>query len=303
MPRHLRESVKRTLVGSGALNKRRIIKNVLNFRFRDSSKVKWWLVDESFIPIAKSITKAIRDIRQDVIPSHVKILKRTIFGQTERKNVFIINHPESSGTSFVAKVFFLVHLTHKLNYRLYGLGEAANSIEARRRGIYTSKVYGCGHIYNALGLVEASLIIFEHLSNANTVRELMCNKAEDERAEVFMQTVPLFISLYKAGCHHIDVNSSAVLLSENDANSKVFLVDFHHAKFYSNPNTEILMFEAAYFAMSCRNFVSIKIIDKWLDKILPLIGFKSDSEIRKMRHRFNYYLESDLSRKRRKTLI
>jgi len=303
VPRHLRESVKRTLVGSGALNKRRIIKNVLNLRFRDSSKVKWWLADESFIPIAKSSTKAVRDIRQDVIPSHVRIVKRTIFGQTERKNVFIINHPESSGTSFVAKVFFLVHLTHKLKYRLYGLGEAANSIEARRRGIYTSKVYGCGHIYNALGLVEASVIIFEHLRNANTVRDLMCNRAEDERTEVFMKTVPLFVSLYKAGCHHIDVNSSAVLLSENDANPKVFLVDFHHAKFYSNPNTEILMFEAGYFVQSCSDFVLTEIVDEWLDELLRAIDINRTGEIKKMKRCFYYYFKAELSRKHRKKII
>lgn len=289
--------------GRSKLNKRRIIKNVLNFEFRNSSKAKWWLENETFVPVAESTTDAVRGIRHNAIPSHVKILKRTIFGQTERKNVFSINLPESSETSFVAKVFFLVHLTHKLNYRLYGLGEAANSIEARRRGIYTSKVYGCGHMYNALGLVEASVIIFEHLRNATTINELMSSRAEDERAKVFMQTVPLFVSLYKASCHHIDVNSGAVMLSEHDVNPRVFLVDFHHANFYSKPSTEILMFEAGHFARSCSNFISTKIVDEWLDKIFAAIGIKSASEIRKMRHHFNYYLESDLSRKHRKRLI
>jgi len=284
------------------LNKRRIIKNALSFEFRDSSNAKWWLENETFVPVAESTTDVVRDIRHNVIPSHVKILKRTIFGQTERKSVFSINIPKGSESSFVVKVFYLVHLTHKLNYRLYGLGEAANSIEAGRRGICTSRVYGCGHMYNALGLVEASVIIFEHLSNAATVSKLMSYRAGDERVKVFMQTIPLFVNLYKAGCHHIDVNSSAVMLSEYDVNPRVFLVDFHHAKFYSKPSTEILMFEAGYFARSCSNFVSTKIVDEWLDNILTAIGIKSSSEIRKMRHRFNYYLESDLSRKWRKIL-
>jgi hypothetical protein len=284
------------------LNKRRIIKDALSFEYRDSSEAKWWLENETFVQMAESTTDAVRSIKKGIIPSHVKILKRSIVAQTERKNVFSINHPENPETSFVSKVFFLVHLSHKLNYRLYGLCEAANSIEAGRRGICTSRVYGYGHMYNTFGLVEASVIIFEHLRNAATVSELMSSRKGDEREKVFMQTIPLFVNIYRTGCHHIDVNGSAVMLSEDEVNPRVFLIDFHHAKFYRRPSTEILMFEAGYFARSCSNFVSTKIVDEWLDKILAVIGIKSASEIRKMKQRFNYYLESDLSRKWRKIL-
>jgi tRNA A-37 threonylcarbamoyl transferase component Bud32 len=302
MPRYLRESLKRTIDGRSKLNKRRIIQNVLSFEFRDSLKAKWWLANETFVPIAESTTDAVRSIRNDIIPSHVKILKRSIFAQTERKNVFSINHSESPETSFVSKVFFLVHLSHKLNYRLYGLCEAANSIEAARRGICTSRVYGYGHMYNTFGLVEASVIIFEHLRNAATVSELMSSGKGDEREKLFMQTIPLFVNLYRAGCHHIDVNSSAVMLSDHEVNPKVFLIDFHHAKFYSRPSTEILMFEMGYFARSCSNFITTQIIDGWMDSILAAINIKSSSEIQKMRHRFNYYFDVDLSRKERKKI-
>ena len=284
------------------MNKRRIIKDALSFEYRDSSKARWWLENETFVPVAESTTDAVRSIKNNIIPSHVKILKRSIFAQTERKNVFSINHPESPETSFVSKVFFLVHLSHKLNYRLYGLCEAANSIEAGRRGICTSRVYGYGQMYNTFGFVEASVIIFEHLRNAATVSELMSSGKGDEREKVFMQTIPLFVNLYRAGCHHIDVNSSAVMLSEDEVNPKVFLIDFHHAKFYRRPSTEILMFEAGYFARSCRKWVSTEAINSWLTKLFAAVGLDDNTEVQKLKERFDYYFYKDFSRKERKKI-
>lgn len=284
------------------MSRLKIIKTVLKFEYKEPRKVKWWLKDESFIPVAKSIADAVRDITNNIIPPDIKIFKRTVFKQTERKIVFSIKHPQKLESSFVVKVFFLVHLSHKLNYRLYGLDEAANSIRARSSGINTPEIYGCGHVYNALGLVKASVVVFEHLHHITTIGELMRTRPDGERAEILMCTVPLFISLYKANCNHIDVNHGAVALCEHNLNHEVFLLDFHHTKFYNAPSLETLMFEAAHLTKSCRSWISTEIINEWLNKLLTSVGTDKEGEKEEMVKRFNYYFEADLSRKVRKKI-
>jgi len=285
------------------LSRLKTIKTILKFEYNDSRRVRWWLKDETFVPVAKSIEAAVRDIESNVIPDNIKILKRSVFKHTERKTVFSIQHPQNPERLFVAKIFFLVHTSHKLNYRLYGLDEAANSIQARTKGISTPEIYGCGHIYNKLGFVKASVVIFEILRHVTTIGELMRIGPYSERAEILMSTVPLFISLYKANCNHIDVNHSAVVMSGNNLGHKLYLLDFHHAKFYDKPSIEVLMFEAGCFAKSCRDWISDEMVDKWLDRLLTVISVNGAADRQKVKEYFDYYCVAALSRKQRRTLI
>lgn len=118
-----------------------------------------------------------------------------------------------------------------------------------------------------------------------------------------MRTIPLFVSLYNAGCNHIDVNSGAVMLNERNLNHEVFLLDFQHTKFYDKPSSEILMFEAGHFAKVCQNWISDETVNEWLDELLRAIDINSTDEIQKMKRCFYYYFKAELSRKHRKIII
>ena len=87
------------------MNKRRFIKNVLNFEFRDSSKAKWWLKDESLVPAAQSITETIRNITNHSLRPNTEFIKLT-----DRKAVFRVKPLEGSERSLVAKAFLLPRL-------------------------------------------------------------------------------------------------------------------------------------------------------------------------------------------------
>ena len=281
-----------------ALSKKRIIKSVFKFRYADSRKTKWWLRDESVSPLTRSIGDTIRNIAHHEIYSDVEILKLT-----ERKAVFRIEHPNGLGSSFVAKAFLLSRLEHRFKYHRYGLNEAANLLTAMDRGINTPKIYGYGHICGMLGIVDASVIIMEDLSGLSTVKKLLLKGTDEERHHIFMRTIPTFVSLYNAGCNHMDVNCESIMLCEQNLNPNVFLLDFHYAKFHSKPSSEILMFEAGYFVKSCREWISTEIINEWLDKLLIAVNIRHADEIQKMKGRFFYYCKAELSRKHRKTLI
>jgi hypothetical protein len=280
------------------LNKQRLIKSVLKIRYEDSRNSKWWLRDKSLAPLAQSIEGTIRNINHHELQSSIQIFKLTV-----RKAVFRVEHPNGSGPSFVAKAFLLSRVKDRFKYHRYGLNEVVNLLTAMDRGINTPKVYGYGHIYGLLRLVEASVIIMEDLPNLSPIKKLLLKGTYDEHHQIFMRTIPLFVSLYNAGCNHIDVNSGAIMLCEHSLNPNVFLLDFQHAKFHSKSSGEILMFEAGHFAKSCRHWISTETIDEWLNKLLTAVNINHTNEIQEMKGRFYYYCKAELSRKHRKTLI
>ena len=297
MPRNIREGII-TIDGWSALNRRRIIKNALRFEYRDSSKAKWWLKDESLVPAAQSITETIRNITDHSLRANTEFCKLT-----DRKAVFRVKPLEGSGRSLVAKAFLLSRLENRFKYHKYGLDEVTNLLKAADRGINAPRIYGYGHIYGLFRLVGANVVISEDLLGLSPIKNLLLKGTDNERHQIFMRTIPLFVSLYKAGCNHIDVNSGAVMLSERNLNHEVLLLDFQHARFYDKPSSKILMFEAGHFAQACRNWISIETVNEWLDELLRAVDINSTDEIRKMKRCFSYYFKAELSRKHRKQIV
>jgi tRNA A-37 threonylcarbamoyl transferase component Bud32 len=297
VPRNLREGVK-TIGGRSVLNKRRIIKNALSFEFRDSSKAKWWLKDESLVPAAQSIAETITNIT-----NHSLRPNAVFFKLTDRKAVFRVKLSDDSGQSLVAKAFLFPRLEHRFKYHKYGLDEVANLLKAAEKGINAPGVYGYGQIYGLFRLVEANIVITEDLHGLSPIKNLLLKGTDSERHQIFMRTIPLFVSLYNAGCNHIDVNSGAVMISEKSQNHEVFLLDFQHAKFYDKPSSEILMFEAGHFAQACRKWISTETIKEWMDELLRSIDINGTDEIQEMKRCFYYYFKAELSRKHRKKII
>jgi len=289
-----------------SLSRRKILKNALRLTHSDSHGIKWWLKDESLIPVAKSIIGIIKDITSNIMSSDIEMLK-----SAKRKTVFRVKNPENSRETFVAKVFYLNHFSHRLSYHLYGLDEAANSVRARDRGINAPEVYGYGDMRDTLGFVKTSIIILEDLRHMSTIGELMSTMSEAECTKIFMSTIPLFISLYRANCNHININSNAVMLGGDNTNSALFLLDFQHAKFYDKPSLNILMFEAGHFAWSCRQWISTETALEWADRIVSYVGIKNPDEQNKTRETFEYYYrgkgrtptQAALSRKQRKRIF
>lgn len=272
----------------------RIVKSALKFTYNDSKRTKWWLRDESLIPVTQSVVAAIRDINKQTGPSNVKIIK-----WRKLKIVFRIEDSEGVAQSFIVKAYLLSRFKHRLKYRRRGLNEVANLIRAKRRGINTPDVYGYGRINDIFGLVTVSIIIMEDLCGRSAIDELMHTRPQDECSRMLISTVSLFSKLYRGACNLFDMNGGSVMLCEHALDSEAFLVDLERADFYNRPSVEVLMFEAGYFARSCRNWVSTEAIDQWLTELLSAVSINGSGEIEKAKERFNYYFGTDLSRKER----
>lgn len=277
-----------------SLSKRRIITSTLKFRYRDTRRVKWWLKDENLIPVAQSVVAAIKDITNQTGPSNVEIIK-----WRKLKIVFRIEDSGDVSKSFIVKAYLLSRFKHRLKYRRRGLNEVANLIRAESRGINTPDVYGYGRINDIFGLVTVSIIIMEDLCGRSAIDELMQTRPQDECSRMLISTVSLFSKLYRGACNLFDMNGGSVMLCEHALDSEAFLVDLERADFYNRPSVEVLMFEAGYFARSCRKWVSTDAIEQWLRELFTAVDINNAAEREKMRERFNYYFGTDLSRKER----
>ena len=288
------------------LNRKKVLRSELGFIYK-SSQCKWWLKNQSFVDLAKKIGYYVKQLSndEDEVISDIEILKRA-----EKKIVLRIFHNNTEKSShdersFIVKIFFLKQLSHKLKYCRYGLDEAVNLITAKKRGIKSSAVFGYANLYDRCRLVNASIILMEDLCHLKPIGDMMKNSSDEQRGKLFMSTIPLIISLYKANCNHIDVNAGAVMLSGCEPDNDIALIDFQHAKFYETRRTEILAYECAYFAGCCKQWVRDSAVYDWFDQILRDADIVDIGEKSRLKRRFDFYFPDSarlLSRKHRKKI-
>ena len=277
-----------------ALNKRKILKSALGVTCRFWPQAKWWLSSNDIIPIAQSVLSAEETGDKKSSPESFEILKPRAHGQS----VLRLRSPDDLSASYIAKVFTLRRLKHRLKYhRLkqdrFGFAEAANLIIAAERSLNVPKVHGYGQICGACRLVKKSVVITEDLAHHVTVRELLASSKGDEEknACVLDRTLPLFVGLYNACCNHIDVNLGSFMFSGDDSQRNDYILDFEYAQFYDKPSFEILMFEAAYFANRCKEAVTDEAIRNWQGRLLDAVDVTDKATREKLTERYHYYLD------------
>ena len=286
------------------LEKRKIIRDTLRFTYRDHPHSRWWLCDDSLIGISRVIKETVCNPGGDPVADNVDIIRRA-----PRKVVYRIRDVDGGG-SYICKAFFLDHLSHRLRHYAYGMDEASGFIRAKQMGIKTPAVCGYGQVYNKRDMVWRNMVILEDLCHCSTISELMDKASDGKRFELFNRTIPVFMSLYRANCNHIDANCNAMMLDADDSDSEIYLLDFQHAMFHKSESLEILMFETGYFARSCQKWLTMEMIYDWLKEIMHLVGVDDADRQAILKERFDYYFlsrglsptQSTLSRKQRKSI-
>ena len=137
------------------LEKWKVVRDALRYVCKEDGRTGWWLCDESLVDLCGRIEASVWEADDDNRPDDVEIINRT------DRNVLFRIRDDGSGRSFVCKVFFLNHLSHRLRYFNYGLDEAANLIVAKRRGIKSPDVYGYGQVRGRGGVVRRNIDILE----------------------------------------------------------------------------------------------------------------------------------------------
>ncbi len=287
-------------------NKRGMLKTALRLKYSDSQRAKWWLKNESLIPVAKSILSDIDKCYESASGHNVDVIKKE-----DNRLVFRIKSSSSTEISFVAKVFPLLCLRHRLKYHRmkykhsrFAFGEAVSLLIAAERGLNVPKVYGYGCIYGSSGLIKMSVLILEDLVHHTTIGELLKLYSGNEKkcVEIMNRVIPIFITLYKAACNYINVNLGSIMLGDEDSRQNDFILDFEYATFYDSSSLELLMFESANLIKYCRAFVTNKTINEWRDKLLDAAEVRDLVSRGKMIERFNYYFSTRLSRKKREKI-
>jgi hypothetical protein len=278
-------------------NKRNIITEALPYVHSSSDRSKWRVRDVHTTPAVEAMMNALQRIEGgESADVHV-------FTQNDRKVVFGFELPGSGEGAYVAKVFYFNKLRRKLKYYRYAKDEAANLLTAADRNINAPILVAYGQLYGSYRFQRAGIIIVQSLSNRLPMRKLLAETDCDQRhARLMSAVLPLFVSLYRAACNHIDVSVNNVLLADNETSYPPSLVDFQHAIFHDQPSTEVLMFEAGYFARTCAGYVNGVTIADWLDQLLDKIAVNNEASRLGLKQRFDYYFQTTLSRKQRKKI-
>ena len=282
----------------------KIVKNHLGYKQGRFPVSHWWMKDESLSFLTEEVSEILKDTGNPSVKG-VEILKLT-----RRKGIYRVFNPDDASQSYVIKIFFLRHLSHRLSFHRYGLDEAANFITASSRGIKTPELLAYGQYYARSCLIKVGVVVTGDLRGYQTIGKLLEESDESEHGEMLGRTIPVFCSLYHSGCNHIDVNSGAILLGEDKLNGDAYLLDFQHAQFYDSASMEILMFEAAYFARACQNMISNEVVMLWRDDLLAAVDVTGAEDLEKCKDLFDYYLhcegnkstQNNLSRKQRKRI-
>lgn len=275
------------------MNKSKLIRDVLKFKHRHSQRASIWLKNENLVPVAQSAISAIDKYNEAISPHNVVTLKHC----AGKRVVFCINAPLTAKETFVVKVFPLRRLKHRLRFpwtkhSRYAFNEAANLIIAAKRGVRVPKVYGYGCIYDSHHLTKASLVLLEYLAQHTSADQLLKLNREDEKecARILDSTIPIFISLHEAYCNIVYILSDAIMLGGEDSKQDPVVLDFEYARFYDKPSLEVLVYEAAYFAQSCPDWLERRIVYDWFAKLLDAVAIRDEGARRKLTGRFDYYL-------------
>jgi hypothetical protein len=269
----------------------RLAKSGLPFRYKAENGFVWWLLDERFKSAAETVSAHACSSALDLEPLDEVVLKHS-----DRRLVFRTGQGDGRA---VAKVFQLPRLEDRLRYERFGLDEAANLQRAEALGIPVPRVYGYGHRRTRY-LVSVSAVLMEDLADYRPAGQLLSAKAgsDAEVAEVLSHTIPVFVELYAKGCNHIDVNIDAVMLPVKDRSLPPCILDLQHAVFLELPSAEVLMAQAGRFASRHDQFKQAFL--EWLEQLLDAVAISGSMERARLRERFEFYRDSDLSREQRR---
>ncbi|MBN2130796.1 MAG: hypothetical protein JW741_14940 [Sedimentisphaerales bacterium] len=275
------------------LAKRALVKAGLGRLYRDVEGGKWHLQSDAMIAAVVAFNAAYRAMREcPESPSE------TVYKWTERRLVFrFCAHGEGDRT-LVAKGFLLRNPRDRVKSYRYGLEEAANLLMAAQRGISVPTLYGLGIQYGTFRLPTANFLLFECLSEYELVGDLL-RKAQGNPTEcraILMRTVPTFVSLYQAGCNHIDIHTKTIMM-HRDVERPPKILDFHYARFSDRASLEVLAFEAGFFSGACSEVLHHDMIEEWASLLGERIGLRDVNAQRAFSERVRFYQTNSMSRK------
>jgi len=274
------------------LAKRAIVKSSLGRLYRDADGGKWHLQSDALIPAVAAFHTAHRAIRKGLEDP-----PEAVYKWTERRLVFKFSANSDGGETLVAKGFLLKHPRQRIKSYRYGLEETANLLMAAQSGISVPAIYGYGILYGKSRLPNATFLLFECLSDYEVIGDLL-KRAKENPAEcraILMHTVPSFVSLYKAGCNHIDIHTKTIMMHK-DADLPPRILDFHYVRFHGRPNLETLAFMAGFFGGTCSEWLDGEAMEEWLSVLADRVGLCDGSERRAFRERVAFYQGNRLSR-------
>lgn len=245
-----------------------------------SAGMRWLLADERWRGLAESVGQ----IMQSPDPRSLGV---EIFKQHDRRLVFRV---KLDGDSAVAKSFPLRRVRHMLfRARRYGPASLRNLVQAARLALPVPRLYAYGE-RRTWGLIQNSVLVMEDLTPLLTAaQKLRAASDDDERREILSLVAQLLIQLYRAGCNHVDIAGTNILISAD--NRIVRIIDLQYVRFLGHKSPSALMAQASRFRLSCAysHLAEEPILAEWIEALLAAAGLRKEDGWLDMYDRFFFH--------------
>lgn len=282
------------------MNKAKIIKNTLKFKYKHSRNIGFWLEDENLVPLTLSSLSIIDKYDRGVLPDNIEVVKNT---PVNKRLLFRIDCPYTTQKTIIVKALNLhmLRLRFKycwMKYHRYGFSETANIIVARERGIKLPKVYGYGQVYNSFGLIKKDIVFLEDLGNHIPINELLDQNKDNSQkcVDILDSVIPLLITHYKARCNNWDINTGSIVFDQKSPILEAKNLDFEYIVFNKKPSLEVLMFLAArlvWHIIYASPWIGNEIFSPWINRLIEAAGIKDTAIRKQLTERFHYHLAKD----------
>lgn len=267
------------------------IRAALPIELSSGTTTRWLLSDRCWAAAASAVDAHLEGVAGDFTIEQLKAAtNRDIF----RCSVI------DPAVRVIAKTFPMRTFKQQLyRYRRYGPTEARNLIVARERGLPVPELYGFGWQQRGL-LVKRTMVLMEDLQAFSPLSVIENVNSEDAKMTMLRPVAETLVSLYVAGCNHIDLGAGNILVSDADP-MDVRLIDFMYAAFLPAPSTTVLAFQAAYVSDSLRyRGVAESTCRQWATELFS--RSEVDSEVERLVEKYDDFRGCPLSRKERLAL-
>lgn len=224
--------------------------------------------------VKQKIPAASLTVISDLISNSELINSVDLLKKAKRRLVF--THA-IEGQKYVVKAFPLDTIGKKLKQKKYAYTEANNMVQAKRLNIPSPQLLGYGCQQRFL-LVNWNALLMEYLPYPSMEQLLGENDDLQVRMDLLQRAYPLFNTLYKTGCNHIDFKPGSIHMDR----MALRIIDFQYVVYMRKPSLMVLAAQAGHFAwdVSIRNnWATVESMQKWFGGLLEYLEVSGDDSI------------------------
>ncbi len=249
-----------------------------NMPYKVQKLLQWYMADKD--DFSESSLSMIEAVTEGTVAGGAGAI---FYKNTPTRKIYRLELDES--TVVVKSFSFRDSWSRKLfRHKFYAFDEAANLIHAKNKGVPVPKLLAFAEQKGAVFCYQ-SLVVMEYAENTFHPTDVFSGQINsDISKDLILERVGnLLLSLYYAGCNHIDTHGSSFLIHRLDEEKDV-VIDLQFAVFHHQPRPNILSYQLSHLVRSINAYFERSYLDEWAHSILERVE-NNDVEYQYLRYK------------------